>query len=88
MNQDQMLLEVKNLKTYFFLEEGTVHAIDGADFHIARGEALGVVGESGCGNSVTLGARFISAGATCSSCRSARCARCAATAFRWCFRSP
>ncbi len=53
MNQDQMLLEVKNLKTYFFLEEGTVHAIDGADFHIARGEALGVVGESGCGKSVT-----------------------------------
>jgi oligopeptide/dipeptide ABC transporter ATP-binding protein len=53
MNQDQMLLEVKNLKTYFFLEEGTVHAIDGADFAIARGEALGVVGESGCGKSVT-----------------------------------
>ncbi len=53
MNQDQMLLEVKNLKTYFFLEEGTVHAIDGADFHITRGEALGVVGESGCGKSVT-----------------------------------
>ncbi|MGI6367634.1 MAG: ABC transporter ATP-binding protein [Anaerolineae bacterium] len=53
MTQDQMLLEVRNLKTYFFLEEGTVHAIDGADFHITRGEALGVVGESGCGKSVT-----------------------------------
>jgi len=53
MNQDQMLLEVRNLKTYFFLEEGTVHAIDGADFAIGRGEALGVVGESGCGKSVT-----------------------------------
>jgi oligopeptide/dipeptide ABC transporter ATP-binding protein len=53
MNQDQMLLEVQNLKTYFFLEEGTVHAIDGADFDIKRGEALGVVGESGCGKSVT-----------------------------------
>ncbi len=53
MNEDQLLIEVKNLKTYFFLEEGTVRAIDGADFHIARGEALGVVGESGCGKSVT-----------------------------------
>lgn len=53
MNQDHMLLEVRNLKTYFFLQEGTVHAIDGADFQIRRGEALGVVGESGCGKSVT-----------------------------------
>ncbi len=53
MNEKDLLLEVKNLKTYFFLEEGTVKAVDGADFEIARGEALGVVGESGCGKSVT-----------------------------------
>ncbi len=50
---DNMLLEVKNLKTYFFLDEGTVRAIDGVDFNIYRGQTLGVVGESGCGKSVT-----------------------------------
>ncbi len=53
MNDNQLLLKVRDLKTYFFLEEGTVHAIDGADFDIRRGEAVGVVGESGCGKSVT-----------------------------------
>lgn len=47
------LLEVKNLKTYFFLDEGTVRAVDGVDFEIRRGETLGIVGESGCGKSVT-----------------------------------
>ena len=47
------LVEVKNLKTYFYLDEGTVRAVDGADFVIRRGETLGVVGESGCGKSVT-----------------------------------
>ncbi len=51
-NQD-MLLEVKGLKTYFFLDEGTVKAVDGVDFHIRRGQTLCVVGESGCGKSVT-----------------------------------
>ena len=53
MNEDQLLLEVKNLRTYFFLGEGTVRAVDGADFGIGRGHTLGVVGESGCGKSVT-----------------------------------
>ena len=53
MEQKQRLVEVKDLKTYFFLQEGTVHAVEGADFHIDRGETLGVVGESGCGKSVT-----------------------------------
>lgn len=48
-----MLVEVKNLKTFFYLDEGIVRAVDGADFDIARGETLGVVGESGCGKSVT-----------------------------------
>jgi oligopeptide/dipeptide ABC transporter ATP-binding protein len=46
------LLEVKNLKTYFFLDEGIVRAVDGIDFEIERGRTLGVVGESGCGKSV------------------------------------
>ncbi len=47
------LLEVKNLKTYFFTEDGVVHAVDGVDFEVYPGEVLGIVGESGCGKSVT-----------------------------------
>ncbi|HUF37430.1 MAG TPA: ABC transporter ATP-binding protein [Anaerolineales bacterium] len=47
------LLEVKNLKTYFFTEDGVVKAVDGVDFYVAPGEVLGLVGESGCGKSVT-----------------------------------
>lgn len=49
----QVLLEIKNLKTYFFYDEGTVKAIDGINFKIVKGKTLGVVGESGCGKSVT-----------------------------------
>jgi oligopeptide/dipeptide ABC transporter ATP-binding protein len=48
-----VLLEIKDLKTYFFLDEGTVRAVDGVDLEIKRGQTLGVVGESGCGKSVT-----------------------------------
>jgi len=47
------LIEVKNLKTYFHLDEGLVKAVDGADFSIKRGKTFAVVGESGCGKSVT-----------------------------------
>ncbi|NWF65586.1 MAG: ABC transporter ATP-binding protein [Chloroflexi bacterium] len=47
------LLEVKNLKTYFYTEDGVVHEVDGVDFEIYPGEVLGIVGESGCGKSVT-----------------------------------
>src|SRR6202008_866747 len=50
---DQPLLDVKNLKTYFFTDEGVVRAVDGVDLYINQGETLGVVGESGCGKSVT-----------------------------------
>jgi oligopeptide/dipeptide ABC transporter ATP-binding protein len=53
MKSDQLLLEVKDLKTYFFLDEGMVRAIDGVNFNIWRKQTLGVVGESGCGKSVT-----------------------------------
>jgi oligopeptide/dipeptide ABC transporter ATP-binding protein len=49
------ILEIKNLKTYFFLEKGVVKAIDGVDLKVERGATLGVVGESGCGKSVTAG---------------------------------
>jgi peptide/nickel transport system ATP-binding protein len=48
-----LLLEVKGLKTYFVTDEGTVRAVDGVDLRIDRGETLGVVGESGCGKTVT-----------------------------------
>jgi oligopeptide/dipeptide ABC transporter ATP-binding protein len=47
------LLEVKDLKTYFYTEDGVVKAVDGVDFFVSEGEVLGLVGESGCGKSVT-----------------------------------
>ncbi|MDI3480921.1 MAG: peptide/nickel transport system ATP-binding protein [Tepidanaerobacteraceae bacterium] len=47
------LVEVRNLKTYFFTDDGIVPAVDGVDFCIKKGETLGIVGESGCGKSVT-----------------------------------
>jgi len=49
----QPLLDVKNLKTYFFTDDGVVKAVDGVDFSVYPGEVLGLVGESGCGKSVT-----------------------------------
>jgi oligopeptide/dipeptide ABC transporter ATP-binding protein len=47
------LLEVKGLKTYFHTEDGTVRAVDGVNLEVYPGEVLGLVGESGCGKSVT-----------------------------------
>lgn len=47
------LLEVKNLKTTFMTENGPVMAVDGVSFTVEEGEMLGIVGESGCGKSVT-----------------------------------
>ena len=52
-NNSQPLLEVHNLKTYFFTEDGVVKAVDGVDLTVKPGEVLGLVGESGCGKSVT-----------------------------------
>lgn len=52
-NVAKPLLEVRNLKTYFYTEDGVVKAVDGVDFTVKSGEVLGLVGESGCGKSVT-----------------------------------
>jgi len=50
---ERPLLEVKDLRTSFFTRDGVVRAVDGIDFHVDRGEIMGLVGESGCGKSVT-----------------------------------
>jgi len=47
------LLEVKDLKTYFFTDDGVVRAVNGVSWHLDEGETLALVGESGCGKSVT-----------------------------------
>jgi oligopeptide/dipeptide ABC transporter ATP-binding protein len=52
-NTKDNILEIKGLKTHFFTESGVVHAVDGIDINVRRGEVLGIVGESGCGKSVT-----------------------------------
>jgi oligopeptide/dipeptide ABC transporter ATP-binding protein len=48
-----VLLDVRGLRTYFHVMDGTVKAVDGVDFRVGRGQTLGIVGESGCGKSVT-----------------------------------
>jgi peptide/nickel transport system ATP-binding protein len=50
---ERPLLEVKGLRTSFYTRDGIVRAVDGIDFHVDRGEIMGLVGESGCGKSVT-----------------------------------
>jgi len=47
------ILDVRGLKTYFYTEDGVVKAVDGVDFDVKRGEIVAIVGESGCGKSVT-----------------------------------
>ena len=48
------LLNVKDLETIFHTNEGTIHAVNGVSFHLKEGETLGIVGESGCGKSVSV----------------------------------
>lgn len=50
---EQKVLDIKGLRTHFFGERGEIPAVDGVDLHIRKGEILGVVGESGCGKSIT-----------------------------------
>jgi oligopeptide/dipeptide ABC transporter ATP-binding protein len=52
-NRDPYLLKLEGLKTHFFTDEGVSPAVDGVDYTVHSGETLGVVGESGCGKSVT-----------------------------------
>ena len=54
MDNNNLLLDVRNLKKYFKTQRGVVHAVDGVNFTVERGRTIGVVGESGCGKS-TLG---------------------------------
>lgn len=49
----EKVLEVRQLQTHFFTDEGVVKAVDGIDFTVHKGETLGIVGESGCGKSIT-----------------------------------
>jgi oligopeptide/dipeptide ABC transporter ATP-binding protein len=53
MTETNILVEFKDLHTYFYLAEGVARAVDGVDLTLQRGKTLGVVGESGCGKSIT-----------------------------------
>ena len=53
-NESKPLLSIRNLKTYFEMDEGTSQAVDGVSFDVHQGQVVGVVGESGCGKSVTI----------------------------------
>lgn len=53
LESEEKVLEVNNLRVYFYLDIGVVKAVDGVDFTLKRGKTLGIIGESGCGKSVT-----------------------------------
>ncbi len=52
LNEDEVILDIEDLKTRFYTEEGVVHAVEGISYQLHQGETLGIVGESGCGKSV------------------------------------
>jgi oligopeptide transport system ATP-binding protein len=51
--KDEKVLEIKNLRTYFYIQEGELKAVDGLSYYINKGESVGLVGESACGKSVS-----------------------------------
>ena len=53
MDDDRNILEIEDLHTYFFTDQGIVKAVNGVSFNIPKGSTVGIVGESGCGKSVT-----------------------------------
>ncbi|MBO8157413.1 MAG: ABC transporter ATP-binding protein [Bacillaceae bacterium] len=53
MEEKELLLKVENLRTYFYSNKKEIKAVDGVDFEVKQGETLGIVGESGCGKSIT-----------------------------------
>ncbi len=53
MSDNKLILDVRDLKIYFYIEQGIVRAVDGVSFSLNKGKSLGIVGESGCGKTVT-----------------------------------
>ena len=53
LKENNVLVDVRDLAVYFHIEQGIVKAVDGVNFKIEKGKSLGVVGESGCGKTVT-----------------------------------